>query len=62
MNWLVEKVEAIKKAYGEIEKSELSNDTKAIVLKILKEELELLDAQYKKINSDKEYVEGGFGK
>ena len=62
MNWVDKKIEDIKKALEEVEKSELTSQTKLVVLNTLKNELNLLNAQKLKIQNDMDFVENGFKK
>ena len=58
MEWLNEKILNVESALKEIESSTLTNETKMTVLKCLKDELNLLNNQKKKITNDFEIVNG----
>lgn len=58
MEWLEKKMRSIEKALKEVETSNLTNETKIVVLRCLKEELNLLNTQKESIMNNLNHLDG----
>ena len=62
MEWITKRINELEMALNEIESADLTNETKMVVLKNLKDEMNLLKAQKEQFDNEKSFVENGFKK
>jgi len=62
MEWITKRINELQQALNEVENANLTNETKLVVLKTLKDEINLLKAQQLQLDNSKSFVENGFGK
>lgn len=62
MEWITKRLNELEMALNEVENANLTNETKMVVLKNLKDEMKLLKVQQQQFDNEKSFVDNGFGK